>query len=41
MARPVNPRSDDGRLTLTACVWVDQVERRERLRAALTVAGGR
>ena len=39
-AQPVDPRSQGGRLTLTAYVWADQVERLERLRAALTVAGG-
>jgi hypothetical protein len=38
-ARPVDPRSEEGRLTLAAYVWADQVERLERLRAALTVAG--
>lgn len=38
-AQPVDPRSQEGRLTLTAYVWADQVERLERLRAALTVAG--
>jgi hypothetical protein len=37
-ARPVDPRSEDGRLTLTSYVWPDQVERLERLRAALAVA---
>jgi hypothetical protein len=40
-ARPVDPCSEEGRLTLTAYVWADQQERLERLRAALTVAGGR
>ena len=38
-AQPVDPRSQEGRLTLAAYVWADQVERLERLRAALTVAG--
>jgi hypothetical protein len=38
--RPVDPRTEDGRLTLTSYVWPDQVERLERLRAALDVAGG-
>lgn len=38
-ARPVDPRSEEGRLTLAAYVWADQVERLERLSAALTVAG--
>jgi hypothetical protein len=37
--RPVDPRSEDGRLTLTSYVWPDQVERLERLRGALAVAG--
>jgi hypothetical protein len=36
--RPVDPRSPEGRLTLTSYVWPDQVERIERLRAALTLA---
>jgi hypothetical protein len=36
--RPVDPRSDEGQLTLTSYVWPDQVERLERLRAALAVA---
>jgi hypothetical protein len=37
-ARPVDPRSEEGRLTLASYVWPDQVERLERLRAALAVA---
>jgi hypothetical protein len=37
--RPVDPRSEEGRLTLTSYVWPDQVERLERLRGALAVAG--
>jgi hypothetical protein len=36
--RPVDPRSEEGRLTLTSYVWADQLERLERLRAALAVA---
>lgn len=36
--RPVDPRTEEGRLTLTSYVWPDQVERLERLRAALAVA---
>jgi hypothetical protein len=36
--RPVDPRSDEGRLTLASYVWPDQVERHERLRAALEIA---
>jgi hypothetical protein len=36
--RPVDARSEAGRLTLTSYVWPDQVERLERLRAALAVA---
>jgi hypothetical protein len=36
--RPVDARSEEGRLTLTSYVWPDQVERLERLRAALAVA---
>lgn len=35
---PLDPRSDEDRLTLASYVWPDQVERHERLRAALTVA---
>lgn len=35
---PVDVGSTDGRLALTAYVWADQVERLERLRAALRVA---
>jgi len=35
---PLDPASADDRLTLTSCVWADQVERFERLRAALQVA---
>lgn len=35
---PVDPTTTDGRLTLTACVWGDQRDRLERLRAALQVA---
>jgi hypothetical protein len=37
-ARPVDPTTTEGRLTLSAYVWPDQVERLERLRAALRVA---
>ena len=37
-ARPVDPRTDEGRLTLLSYVWADQIERVERLRAALAVA---
>ena len=36
--RPVDPLTDEGRLTLAAYIWPDQVERHERLRAALAVA---
>jgi hypothetical protein len=36
--RPLDPRSEEGALTLTSYVWPDQVERLERLRAALAVA---
>ena len=35
---PLDPASTADRLTLTSYVWADQVERFERLRAALTVA---
>jgi hypothetical protein len=36
--RPVDPRTEEGRITLTSYVWPDQVERLERLRGALAVA---
>jgi hypothetical protein len=36
--RPVDPRTEEGRLTLTSYVWPDQLERLERLRAALAIA---
>jgi hypothetical protein len=36
--RPVDPVSDEGRLTLTAAVWADQVERLDRLRGAMEIA---
>ena len=35
---PVDPRSTEGRLTLTSYVWADQAHRLEHLRAALAVA---
>jgi hypothetical protein len=37
-ARPLDPRSDEDRLTLTSYVWMDQSERLARLGAALDVA---
>jgi hypothetical protein len=37
-ARPVDPRSSAGWLTLASYVWADQLERLARLRAALAVA---
>ncbi len=36
--QPVDPTTEEGRLTLTSYVWGDQRERLERLRAALDVA---
>ena len=36
--QPVDPSTDEGRLTLLSFVWADQVHRFERLRAALEVA---
>ena len=36
--QPVDPTTDEGRLTLMSFVWADQVERFERLRGALEVA---
>jgi hypothetical protein len=35
---PVDPTTEEGRLTLASYVWADQVERMARLRAALRVA---
>jgi hypothetical protein len=35
---PVDPTTEEGRLTLASYVWADQVERMARLRAALQVA---
>lgn len=35
---PLDPTTNDGRLTLTSYVWADQVARLERLRGALDVA---
>jgi hypothetical protein len=35
---PIDPRSTEGRLALTAYVWADQIERFERLRAAFALA---
>ena len=37
--RPVDPATEAGRLTLLSFVWVDQVGRLQRLRAALAAAG--
>jgi hypothetical protein len=37
-ARPVDPTSEDGRLTLESFVWADQLERFARLRAACALA---
>lgn len=35
---PVDPTTPEGRLTLTAAVWADQMARHKRLRAALAIA---
>jgi hypothetical protein len=35
---PVDPRTTQGRLTLTSYIWADMVERLERLRGALALA---
>ncbi len=35
---PVDPTTEEGRLTLTSFVWPDDLERHERLKAALQVA---
>lgn len=37
---PVDPTTEDGRMTLMSYVWADQVERFARLRGALEVARG-
>jgi hypothetical protein len=37
-ARPVDPTTEDGRLTLESFVWADQLERFARLRAACALA---
>lgn len=37
--RPIDPASEEGRLTLLSYVWPDQSERLKRLRAALDIAG--
>lgn len=37
--RPLDPLSEEGRLTLLSFVWADQPQRLSRLRAALAVAG--
>jgi hypothetical protein len=37
---PIDPRSEDGRITLLSYVWPDQMGRIARLRAALRVAAG-
>jgi hypothetical protein len=37
-ARPLDPRNEEDRLTLTSYVWADQTERLARLRAALELA---
>jgi hypothetical protein len=36
--RPVDPATDEGRLTLSSYVWADQIDRLARLRAACDVA---
>jgi hypothetical protein len=40
-AAPVDPATEEGRLTLLSYVWPDQVERMDRLRAARAVAAER
>jgi hypothetical protein len=40
-ASPVDPATEEGRLTLLSYVWPDQVVRMERLRAALDLAAAR
>lgn len=36
---PIDPTTDDGRLTMLSFLWPDQLERFDRLRAALDIAG--
>lgn len=36
---PIDPMTEEGRLTLSSYVWADQTERWERLKGALEVAG--
>jgi hypothetical protein len=38
-ANPLDPASDEDRLTLRSCIWADQVERLRLLESALEVAG--
>lgn len=38
-ATPIDPSTEEGRLTLLTYIWPDQVERIARMRAALEVAG--
>jgi hypothetical protein len=38
-AAPIDPTTEDGRLTLLSYLWADQIERRERMLAALDVVG--
>ncbi len=40
-AAPVDPSTEEGRLTLLSYVWPDQAARMERLRAALALAAER
>jgi hypothetical protein len=40
-ASPVDPASEEGRLTLLSYVWPDQAIRMERMRAALELSAGR
>jgi hypothetical protein len=40
-AAPVDPGSEEGRLTLLSCCWPDQATRMERLCAALEIAAAR
>jgi len=37
---PIDVRTEEGRLTLLSYVWPDQIERHERLRSAIRIAGG-
>jgi hypothetical protein len=39
-AAPLDPRTDEGRVTMLAYIWPDQTARLERMRAAIELSGG-